>query len=68
MEFLFRTREPGKRQVKPSQDIALLEEQLGGGGGGDDESDDSEFRPKEGSDRSEQHSLLECPTPHVFHS
>eukprot|EP00095_Tigriopus_kingsejongensis_P007649 maker-scaffold116_size340332-snap-gene-0.24 protein:Tk07649 transcript:maker-scaffold116_size340332-snap-gene-0.24-mRNA-1 annotation:"phd finger protein 14-like" len=40
MEFLFRSRDPGKRQVKPSQDIALLEDQLAG----DESSDDSEFQ------------------------
>lgn len=40
MEFLFRNRDPGKRQVKPSQDIALLEDQLAG----DESSDDSEFQ------------------------
>ena len=31
MEFLFRHRGAGKRQVKPSQDIALLEDQIGKG-------------------------------------
>ena len=40
MEFLFKPRSSGKRQVKPSQDIAFLEEQLAG----DESSDDSEFR------------------------
>ena len=39
MEFLFQNRGAGKRQVKPSQDIALLEDQLGA-----ESSDDSEYR------------------------
>lgn len=39
MEFLFRHRGAGKRQVKPSQDIALLEDQLGA-----ESSDDSEYK------------------------
>ena len=43
MEFLFRSRSPGKRQVKPSQDVALLEEQLAA-----DESSDEEFKIDEG--------------------
>ena len=43
MEFLFRSREAGKRQVKPSQDIALIEDQILGGGGGGESSDDSDF-------------------------
>ena len=38
MEFLFRHRGEGKRQVKPSQDIALLEDQIAG-----ESSDDSDF-------------------------
>jgi len=46
MEFLFRHRGAGKRQVKPSQDIALLEDQLGA-----ESSDDSEY--KVGSDDQE---------------
>ena len=37
MEFLFRDRGSGKRQVKPSQEIALLEDQLAGGESSDDE-------------------------------
>ena len=47
MEFLFRSREAGKRQVKPSQDIALIEDQILGGGGGGESSDDSDFVIKE---------------------
>ena len=43
MEFLFRSRSPGKRQVKPSQDVALLEEQLAA-----DESSDEEFKIDDG--------------------
>jgi hypothetical protein len=39
MEFLFRNRSPGKRQIKPSQDIALLEDTLAL-----EESDDSEYK------------------------
>ena len=39
MEFLFRHRGAGKRQVKPSQDIALLEDQIGA-----ESSDDSEYK------------------------
>ena len=39
MEFLFQNRGAGKRQVKPSQDIALLEDQLGA-----ESSDDSEYK------------------------
>ena len=37
MEFLFRDRGSGKRQVKPSQEIALLEDQLAGGESSNDE-------------------------------
>ena len=37
MEFLFRDRGSGKRQVKPSQEITLLEDQLAGGESSDDE-------------------------------
>ena len=40
MEFLFRHRGAGKRQVKPSQDIALLEDHLQGA----ESSDDSEYK------------------------
>ena len=47
MEFLFRHRGAGKRQVKPSQDIALLEDQIGA-----ESSDDSEY--KIDSDQSDQ--------------
>lgn len=43
MEFLFRSRSPGKRQVKPSQDVALLEEQFAA-----DESSDEEFKIDDG--------------------
>lgn len=43
MEFLFRSRSPGKRQVKPSQDVALLEEHLAA-----DESSDEEFKIDDG--------------------
>ena len=39
MEFLFRDRGQGKRQVKVSQDIALLEDQFAA-----ESSDDSEFK------------------------
>ena len=39
MEFLFRHRGAGKRQVKPSQDIALIEDQIGA-----ESSDDSEYK------------------------
>ena len=46
MEFLFQNRGAGKRQVKPSQDIALLEDQLGG-----ESSDDSEYRVDSDRDR-----------------
>ncbi len=49
MEFLFRHRGEGKRQVKPSQDIALLEDQLAG-----ESSDDSEY--KVGSGGGDSHS------------
>ena len=38
MEFLFRNRGEGKRQVKPSQDIALLEDQIAA-----ESSDDSDY-------------------------
>ena len=39
MEFLFKHRGAGKRQVKPSQDIAFLEDQIAA-----ESSDDSEYR------------------------
>ena len=39
MEFLFKHRGPGKRPVKPSQDIAFLEDQIAA-----ESSDDSEYR------------------------
>ena len=51
MEFLFRSRSPGKRQVKPSQDVALLEEQLAA-----DESSDEEFKIDDGKRDSEDDS------------
>ena len=46
MEFLFQSRGAGKRQVKPSQDIALLEDQLGA-----ESSDDSEYKVESDRDR-----------------
>ena len=46
MEFLFQNRGAGKRQVKPSQDIALLEDQLGA-----ESSDDSEYKVESDRDR-----------------
>ena len=48
MEFLFRQRGAGKRQVKPSQDIALLEDQIAG-----ESSDDSEYKVGSGGSNSE---------------
>ena len=42
MEFLFRSRGAGKRQVKPSQDVDMLADQMAGNQG-DGSSDDSDF-------------------------
>ena len=55
MEFLFRSRGAGKRQVKPSQDIDMLTNQLAAGGnqgGFDGSSDDSDFKLEKSSDNS----------------
>ena len=43
MEFLFKSRGAGKRQVKPSQDIDMLADQIAGNQG-DGSSDDSDFK------------------------
>ena len=43
MEFLFKSRGAGKRQVKPSQDIDMLADQMAGHQG-DGSSDDSDFK------------------------
>ena len=43
MEFLFKSRGAGKRQVKPSQDIDMLADQMAGNQG-DGSSDDSDFK------------------------
>ena len=43
MEFLFKSRGEGKRQVKPSQDIDILADQMAGNQG-DGSSDDSDFK------------------------
>ena len=51
MEFLFRQRGAGKRQVKPSQDIALLEDQIGA-----ESSDDSEYKIGSEHDDEQDHS------------
>ena len=51
MEFLFRHRGAGKRQVKPSQDIALLEDQLAA-----ESSDDSEYKVGSDNDNSNDES------------
>ena len=51
MEFLFRHRGAGKRQVKPSQDIALLEDQIGA-----ESSDDSEYKIGSEHDDEQDHS------------
>ena len=48
MEFLFRNRGSGKRQVKPSPDIQFLEEQLAG----EDESSDEDFEVAHSRDHS----------------
>ena len=53
MEFLFRDRGSGKRQVKPSQEIALLEDQLAGG----ESSDDEDFTLPEKGKNSVENSL-----------
>ena len=43
MEFLFKSRGAGKRQVKPSQDIDMLADQMASNQG-DGSSDDSDFK------------------------
>ena len=43
MEFLFKSRGAGKRQVKPSQDIDILADQMASHQG-DGSSDDSDFK------------------------
>ena len=49
MEFLFRSRGAGKRQVKPSQDVDMLADQMAGNQG-DGSSDDSDFKIDNSSD------------------
>ena len=55
MEFLFKSRGAGKRQVKPSQDIDLLADQIAGNQG-DGSSDDSDFRLDEKSSDEDEES------------
>jgi len=44
MEFLFKPRDSGKRQVKPSQDIDLLEAQIIGEESSDDSGEEEEMK------------------------
>ena len=56
MEFLFKSRGAGKRQVKPSQDIDMLADQIAGNQGGDGSSDDSDFKIDDKSSDDEEES------------
>ena len=55
MEFLFKSRGAGKRQVKPSQDIDMLADQMAGNQG-DGSSDDSDFKIDDKSSDDEEES------------